>query len=87
MVAKATKKLVASSIEAERAECAAAYFLLEIAIKCRGGDSTVEINATSVIEDDDAVAEIELTQKQTAIKLSSVKSRINTLKKDISFGG
>ena len=58
---------------------------MEAAIK-RHGVSAVKIGATSVIEDKDTVAEKELTQKQTAIKLSSVNSRINKLKKDVSFG-
>ena len=86
VVAKAAKKLVASSIEAERAESAAANLSLEAAIKRQGGDS-VEISATSVIKDNEAVAEKELTQKQTQIKLSSVMFRINRLKKDVFFGG
>ena len=86
-VAKAAKKLVASSIEAERAECAVADLFLEAAIKRCGGNSAVKVSTMSVIEDDDAVAEKELTQKQTAIKLCSVKSRIIKLKQDVSFGG
>ena len=84
-VAKAAKKLVASLMEAERAECAVADLSLEAAIKCRGG---LEVSATSVVfADEEAVAEKELAQKQTALKISSVKSRINKLKKDVSFSG
>ena len=61
-VVKVAKKLVASSIEAERAECAAADLSLEAAIKRRGGDPAAKISATLVIEDNDAVAEKEFTQ-------------------------
>ena len=35
----------------------------------------------------DAVAEKEFTQNQTKLKLSAVKSRINKLKKDVTFRG
>ena len=91
-VAKAAKQLVASSMEAERVECVAADLSLEAAIKRRGNDSAAKISsmsvsATSVIEDDDAVAEKEFTQNQTKIKLSAVKSRINKLKKGVTFRG
>ena len=58
VVAKATKKLVTSSIEAERAEYAAADLSLEAAIK-RRGDSTVKVSATLAIEDKYAIAEKE----------------------------
>ena len=75
-VVKASKKLVASSIEVERAECTAADLSLEAATKRRGDDST-KISATSVIQEDDAVAREEFTQKQTQIKLSTAKSKIN----------
>ena len=86
-VAKAAKQLVASSMEAERADLS-----LEAAIKCQGNDpaakiSSMSVSATSVIEDDDAVAEKEFTQNQTKIKLSAVKSRINKLKKGVTFRG
>ena len=77
--AKAAKQLEASSMEAERAECAAADLFLEAAIKRRGGDPAAKISATSVIEDDYAVAEKDFTQNQTKLKLSAVKSRINKL--------
>ena len=83
-VAKVAKKLATSPIEAERAECAAVDLSLEAAIKRRGGDS-VKISATSVIQNDDAVAEKKITQKQIQLKLSAVKSRINKLKKDVSL--
>ena len=82
-VVRASKKLVASSIEVEKAECAAADLSLDAAIKRRGNDAT--ISATSVVEDDDAEAEKKFTQKQTKIKLSAVKSGINKLKKDVVF--
>ena len=85
-VAKATKKLVASSIEAKKAKCAAIDLSLESAIKRQGGNFA-KISATSVIQDDDAVAEKKFTQNQTKLKLSAVKSRINKLKKDVSFKG
>ena len=86
------KQLVASSMEAERAECAAADLSLEAAIKRRGNDLAAKINATSVsatsvIEDDDAVGEKEFTQNQTKTKLFAVKSRINKLKKGVIFRG
>ena len=83
-VVKTSKKLVASSIEAEKAEVAATDLSLEAAIKCRGNDALV-ISATSVVEDDEAAAEKKFTQQQTKIKLSAVKSRINKLKKDVVF--
>ena len=86
-VTKAAKKMVAAPIAAERAEIAAADSSLELAIKRRG---TV-VSAISIVPpvpvDEDAVAEKELAQKQTVIKLCSVKSRINKLKKDVSFSG
>ena len=83
-VAKAAKKLVASSIEAEKAECAAADLSLEAAIK-RRGNGAAEISATSVVEEDEAEAEKKFTQKQTKIKLSAVKSRRNKLKKEVVY--
>ena len=85
-VVRASKKLVASSIEAEKAECAAADLSLEAAIKRRGNDAAA-ISATSVVADDEAEAEKKFTQKQTKIKLSAIKSRINKLKKDVTFRG
>ena len=85
-VAKMAKKLVANLIETEIAECAAADLSLKAAIKRRGG-SVGKVSAMSVIEDEDAVAEKEIAQKQATIKLSSVKSRINKLKKDVPFEG
>ena len=86
-VAKAAKQLVASLMEAERAECATAYLSLETAIKHRGGNPAAKISATSAIEVDDAVAEKEFVQSQTKLKLSAVKSRINKLKKGVTFRG
>ena len=71
-------------IEAEKAECAAADLSLDAAIKRRGNDAAV-ISASSVVGDDDA--EKKFTQKQTVIKLSTIKSRINKLKKDVTFKG
>ena len=66
-VAKAAKQLVASSMEAERAECAAADLSLEAAIKRWGNDpaakiSSTLVSATSVIVDDDTEAEKGFTQ-------------------------
>ena len=84
-VAKAAKQLVASLMKAERAECAAADLSLEAAIKRQGNYPAAKISATLVIEDDNAEAEKAFTWKQTTIKLSVVKSRINKLKKDVSF--
>ena len=74
-------------IEVEIAEGAAADLSLEAAIKRRGNDPAAKISATSVVEDDDAEAEKEFTQSQTKIKLSAVKSRINKLKKGVTFRG
>ena len=66
-------------------ECAAANLSLEAAIKCPGG---TEVSTTSAVPvDEEAVTEKELAQKQIALKLSTVKSRINKLKKDVSFSG
>ena len=94
-VAKAAKKMCAASIAAEKAEVAAADMALEAAIQRRNG--TV-ISATNVVPpvpvDEDAVAEQKYAQAQTALKLSSVKSsstitlssvksRINKLKKGV----
>ena len=86
-VAKVVKQLIANLMETERTECAAADLSLEAAIKCRGNDPKATIIAISVIKDDDAVAEKEFTQNQTKIKLSAVKSRINKLKKGVTFRG
>ena len=84
VVVKASKKLVASSIEAEKAECAAADLSLGVVIK-RRGDAAAVISAMLVIEDADAKKKF--TQKQTVIKLSAIKFRINKLKKNVSFKG
>ena len=90
--------MCAASIAAVKAEVATADVALEAAIKRWNG--TV-ISATNVVPpvpvDEDAVAEQKHAQAQTALKLSSVKSsntialssvksRINKLKKDVSFG-
>ena len=72
-------------IEAEIAECATADLSLEAATNRRGG-SAVKVSATLVIEDEDVVAEKEITWKQTVIKLSSVMSRMDKLKKYVSIG-
>ena len=70
-------------MEAEKAECATADLSVEVTIKRRG---TGEIGATSVVPaDEEAVAEKELAQKQTALKLLSVKSRIINLKRAFPF--
>ena len=74
-------------MEAERAEYAAADLSLEAAIKRRGG-SEVSVSATSVVfVDEEVVTEKEMAQKQTALKLSSVKFRINKLKKEVYSSG
>ena len=85
IVTKAAKKLVASSIEAKKTGNDATGTSLEAAIKrCATGD----INATSVVPaNEEATAKKELAQEQTALKLLSVKSRNNKLKKCISFSG
>ena len=72
-------------MEAERAECAAADLSLKAAIKRQDNNPVAKISATSIVKDDDAEAEKEFTWKKTTIKLSAVKSRINKLKKDVSF--
>ena len=68
-VAKASKKIVAASIEAKKAEVAAVDLSLEAVIK-RRGDKTPVISATLVKDDDEAAAEKKFTQQQTKIKLS-----------------
>ena len=47
--------MVAASIEAEKAEVAAADLSLEAAIKRRGGSDAPVISATSVVVDDEAI--------------------------------
>ena len=86
-VAKASKKMVAASIEAEKAEVAAADLSLEAAIKRRSG--TPVISATSVEEDVDEKDEKKFTAQQTIIKLAAVKTRLNKMskKKDVTFRG
>ena len=74
-------------MEAEKTECAAADLSLEAAIKLWGNYPAAKISATSVVEEDDAETEKEFTQSQTKIKLSAVKSRINKLKKGVTFRG
>ena len=64
-------------------ECATANLCLEAAIKCPGGTEVSTISAVPV--DEEAVTEKELAQKQTALKLLSVKCRINKLKKVVQF--
>ena len=84
-VVKASKKMVAASMEAEKAEVAAVDLSLEAVIK-RRSDKTPVISATSVVEDDEAAAEKKFTQQQTKIKLSAVKSRLTKMvKKDVVF--
>ena len=88
----------ALSITAEKAEVTAPDVALEAAIQRRNG---AVISATNVVPpvpvDEDAVAEQKYAQAQTALKLSSVKlsstvalssvkSRINKLKKDVKLG-
>ena len=86
-VVKASKKMYAASMEAEKAEFAAEDLSLEAAIK-RRSDKTPVVSATLVKEDDEAAAEKQFTQQQTKIKLSAVKSRLNKLvKKDVTFRG
>ena len=59
-------------IEAKRAECDAANASLEPAIKRRG----TKVSATSIVPaNEEAVAKKELAQKQTVLKLLSVRSR------------
>ena len=85
-VAKASKKMVAASIEAEKAEVAAADLSLEAAIKRRSG--TPIISATSVKEDVDENDEKKFTAQQTIIKLAAVKTRLNKMsKKEVTFRG
>ena len=65
-VAKAAKKMVAASIEAEKAEVAAADQSLDAAIKRRAGTPAV-ISAASVAEDVDALENAE------KLKISNLK--------------
>ena len=85
-VAKAAKKMVAASMEIEKAEIAAADQQLDAAIKRRAGTTAV-ISATSVDEgvDDEAAAEKKFNQEQTKIKLSSVKSRLTKMSKKVTL--
>ena len=91
-VAKASKKIVAASIEAKKSQITAADSSLEAAIKRRSNasDMTPIISSTLVKEkdDDEAAAEKKFTQQQTKIKLLAVKTRINKMvKKDVIFRG
>ena len=90
-VAKASKKMVASSLEAEKAEISAMDSSLKAAIQrqSNAGGKTPIISSTSVKENDDeaAATEEKFTQQQTRIKLSAVKSRINKMVKKSTFGG
>ena len=99
-VMKAANKVAAAAVKAEKAEIAATDAKLEEAIKRRNEKNGAAISATNVVPpapvDEEADAEQEHVQRQTALKLGSVtsassvaltavKSRINKLKKDVSF--
>ena len=73
-VVKAAKKMVAESMEAEKAEVAAADQSLDAAIKRRAGAAV--ISATSVGEDENALenADKKFEAQQAIVKLSSVKA-------------
>jgi len=74
-VAKAVKKMCAASISAEKAEVAAADEALEAAIKRRNGTVISATNVVSPIPvDEDENAGQQHAQKQTTLKLSSVKT-------------
>ena len=89
-VVKAAKKMVAESMEAEKAEVAAADQSLDAAIKRRAGGPAV-ISAASVEEDVGAlenaekIKEKQFEAQQTIIKLSSVKARLNKMSKKVAF--
>ena len=74
-------------IEAKKAECDATDASLEVAIKRHD----TEVSVTSVVlnthnsTNEKAITEKELAQKQTLLKLSSVRSRINKLKRAVKF--
>ena len=85
-VAKAAKKMVAASLEAEKAEVAAVDQSLDAALKRRAGGTAV-VSATSVVEDvdDKVAAEKKSNEQQKKIKLASVKSRLTKMSKNVTL--
>ena len=87
-VKKAAKKLLASSLEAERVEADAMDAQLDAAIQQHGG---ADVSATSVVPpnqasaDEDVEKEKAVAEKKTVLKLLSVLSRIKGGKKGITF--
>ena len=84
-VVKAAKKMVAESMEAEKAEVAAADQSLDAAIKRRAGAAV--ISATSVGEDENALenADKKFEAQQAIVKLSSVKARLTKMAKKVTL--
>ena len=89
-VEKAAKKLLASSLEAEKVEADAMDAQLDAAIQRRGG---ADVSATTVVPpnqagaDEDAEKEKAVAERQTVLKLSSVLSRIKVGKTGVIFAG
>ena len=86
-VEKAAKKLLASSLEAEKVEAAAMDAQLDAAIQRRAG---ADVGATAVVPptaaEQDAAIEKAVAEKQVVLKLSSVLSRIKVGKTGINAG-
>ena len=84
-VVKAAKKMVAESMEAEKAEVAAADQSLDAAIKRRAGAAV--ISATLVGEDENALenADKKFEAQQAIVKLSSVKARLTKMAKKVTL--
>ena len=85
-VAKAAKKMVAASLEADKAEVAAVDQQLDAALKRRAGGSAV-VSATLVVDavDNEVAAEKKFNEQQKKIKLASVKSRLNKMSKKVTL--
>ena len=85
LVEKAAKKLLASSLEAEKVEADAMDAQLDAAIQRRGGS---DVSATTVVlpnqasVDEDAEKEKAVAEKQTVLKLLSVLSQIKVGKEE-----
>ena len=86
-VEKAAKKLLASSLEAEKVEAAAMDAQLDTAIQRRAG---ADVGAMAVVPptaaEQDAAIEKAVAEKQVVLKLLSVLSRIKVGKTGINAG-
>ena len=83
---KGCKKIVAASLEADKAEVAAVDQQLDAALKRRAAGSAV-VSATSVVDDvnDEVAAEKKFNEQQKKIKLASVKSRLSKMSKKVTL--